>query len=185
MLAPAHAEEPASKRCHPTTQICFERAATIAGTSLPLIGIGLFTYWGFEVYNLAYFAAPDRTSPETALAPVPKRLVLHYLREFTVADFQKSGRTVISDNPKINQALVQSGLKQIDALYRPIAPGDRYELNFIPGVGTELAWNGQLLGTITGSQEEIDEFQRAYFGIWLSEYSIKESLREQAFGRRN
>ena len=160
------------------SEICFEPSTEISGAAVPLHGVGLFRYYGFKVYVAALYmhSTPERAA-EDALLPIKKQLVIHYLREFAPVDFQTSGREMIEDNPEINIADVEPGLKIIDQLYQSVKPGDRYAITFVPG-NTELALNGKVLGAIPG-----ETFQKAYFGIWLSEHSVKDSLRDALLGR--
>ena len=51
-----------------------------------------------------------------------------------------------------------------NSLYVDVAPGDRYALTYLPGVGTELSLNGRPLGVIEGS-----DFAAAIFSLWLGE----------------
>ncbi|MBK9111219.1 MAG: chalcone isomerase family protein [Nitrospira sp.] len=52
-------------------------------------------------------------------------------------------------------------------------PGDRYGLTYLPGVGTELALNGERKGIVEGA-----DFAAAYFAIWLGPDPINEALKE-------
>jgi hypothetical protein len=60
-----------------------------------------------------------------------------------------------------------------------VEPGDRYSLTYVPGVGTELARNGEPLGVVPGA-----EFSSALFAIWLGDEALDEPLREQLLARR-
>jgi hypothetical protein len=63
------------------------------------------------------------------------------------------------------------------ALYRDVKPGDRCSLTYLPGVGTWLTLNGQILGTVAGA-----EFAAAYFAIWFGQQPMDASLKRKLLG---
>ena len=62
-------------------------------------------------------------------------------------------------------------------MYVDVKPGDRYALTYVPGVGTELAFNGKPRGVIEGA-----DFAAAYFAIWLGPQPLDNSLKEKLLG---
>jgi hypothetical protein len=153
---------------------CFPSTSSFNEKTYPLVGTGLFRYWGFKVYGVALYADLENATRDKILKDVPKRFTLHYFRDFKIKDFQESQRIILDTNPTIDRQLLESKLQEMDKLYRAVVAGDEYSLTYIPGKGTELALNGEPLGTVAGS-----DFQAAYFGIWLSKNSIKEGLTKQ------
>lgn len=153
---------------------CFPSSANFNGKTYPLVGTGLFRYWGFKIYGVALYSEPENASRSKILESIPKRFVLHYFREFTPKDFQESQRVILKSSSPNSKEELEIKLQEMDKLYKGVVPGDEYALTYIPGIGTELALNGTPLGIVKG-----EEFQKAYFGIWLSENSIKESLTKQ------
>jgi hypothetical protein len=112
---------------------------------------------------------------DAALTDVPKRLELSYFWGIQGPDFGKVGDEVLARNIDPDTlAGLRPRLEQINALYETVAPGDRYALTYVPGIGTELALNGRSKGVIPGA-----DFAAAYFRIWLGEKSIDSSLRDQ------
>jgi hypothetical protein len=71
-------------------------------------------------------------------------------------------------------ARLRSSIDQLNELYTDVQPGDRYSLTYVPGVGTELALNGQPRGLIEGA-----EFSAALFAIWIGREPVDEPLRKQ------
>lgn len=157
---------------------CIPKSASFGGEVYPLSGSGLFRYWGFKVYVMGLYSRPEDATRATILNPVPKRLLLHYFRDFSIEDFQKSQRAILDWNPKVDRRELEEKLLEMDKLYLPVKPGDEYTVTYLPKVGTELAHNGKPLGIVTG-----EVFQKGYFGLWLSDHSIKDSLRNQILPR--
>jgi hypothetical protein len=63
------------------------------------------------------------------------------------------------------------------ALCRNVLPGDRYALTYVPGEGTRLSRNGEVLGSIPG-----DDFARAVFSIRLGVNPIDKAFRDRLLG---
>ena len=69
-------------------------------------------------------------------------------------------------------------LDRFGSMYRDVRPGDRYALNYVPGLGTELTLNGASLGRIPGA-----DFAAAVFAIWLGANPIDEDFKAELLGR--
>ena len=160
--------------------ICAEPVKTIAGQQVSLTGLQLFTYWGFELYTAALYlpqAAPR--SIEGALSDVPKSLLLIYRRKIRSDQIIKAGGHNLVKNPSNDMPALQERLDQLNAAYQTVQKGDRYELLYEPGRGTTLLFNDKPLVTLPGV-----DFQKAYFGIWLSDYPLNAKLRDGLLGKK-
>ena len=140
--------------------------------------VGLLRY---RVFIKAYVAAlylGDGPVEGNVLADVPKRLELSYFWSIAGKDFARAGDELLARNVDVTtlQAL-RSRVDRLNGWYRDVKPGDRYSLTYVPGVGTELALNGERLGVIDGA-----DFAAAYFGIWLGDDPIDTRLRDQLLG---
>jgi Chalcone isomerase-like len=148
--------------------------------TMPLQGVGLAKFLlTIKVYVGALYLGMGVT-PEAVLGDVPKRLELSYFRALKAGDFGQAANKVLSDN--VSQATIASlkpRIEQMHRLYEDVKPGDRYGLTYIPGVGTELALNGQRKGIVEGA-----DFAAVYFSIWLGPDPINEVLKEGLLNRR-
>ncbi len=161
--------------------VCFEPTLKVSGTALPIKGVGSLKYLMLELYTAALYAPPEATTIDMVLGNVPKSLVLHYHRMIKKEWMIKASRDRISKNPDNNPAALEERLRQLDNAYQKVEKGDRYELSYEPGVGTSLILNGKLQATIPG-----EDFQRAFFGIWLSRLPINKKLRDKLIaGQKN
>jgi hypothetical protein len=138
----------------------------------------------YKLFIKAYVAAlylGDGTVGGDALADVPKRLELNYFWSISGAEFGKASDQVLAQNVDAQTlAALRPRLDRINAWYRDVKPGDRYSLTYVPGVGTELALNGNRLGVVDGA-----DFAAAYFRIWLGDSPIDSRLRNQLLERAN
>jgi hypothetical protein len=156
----------------------FKREVRVNDATLALRGCGLLRYMIFIKAYVAAFYLPESVRSEDALTDVPKHLEIEYFHPIVAQDFAKATRASISQNTSL---MTYQGLRPkidaLNALYRDIAPGDRYALTYIPGQGTTLSWNGQPLGTVAGR-----EFAAALFGIWLGSNPLDRNLKDLLLG---
>ena len=146
---------------------CFERQVEVDGQSLSLRGIALFEYWLFDVYTGAFYAPKGVDTIEEALSEVPKYLVLHYHRSLERENFIENSEFMLDKNPNVSEKALEKQLKKLYSAYRSVGKGDRYSLSYTVERGTSLFLNSKEQIRIPGR-----EFQKAYFGIWLSKYSV-------------
>ena len=158
--------------------LCVPLGREIAGTRVELKGLEKFTYWGFDLYTAALYA-PQTAGPGDILADMPKSLVLHYSRKIRADQIIKAGDHNIRKNPENNMNTLGSRLENLNAAYTTVTKGDRYELLYEPGKGTTLLFNGTPQVVVPGS-----DFQKAYFGIWLSRYPLNAKLRDKLLGQK-
>jgi len=156
----------------------FKREVRLNDATLALRGYGLLRYMILIKAYVAAFYLPEGVRSEDALTDVPKLLEIEYFHPIIAQDFAKATSASISQNTSL---VTYQGLKpkidELNALYRDIAPGDRYALTYIPGRGTTLSWNGQPLGTVAGR-----EFAAALFGIWIGASPLDGDLKRLLLG---
>jgi hypothetical protein len=135
-----------------------------------LQGSGKFTWWGFHVYDAAFYRSNSLNSPEFALE-------LRYQKSFTgnaianrsVDEMKKIG---------IPDPQAQVWGKQLAAILPNVEPGQSLTAIYIPRQATTFYFDGKSLGQIADP-----EFPRAFFGIWLDPKTSAPKLREQLLGQ--
>ena len=145
------------------------------GTPLRLNGAGLLRYRVFIKGYAAALYLGEGVEPDQSLDDVPRRLEIEYLWSIPADAFARATVEQISrsvDAPTL--ARLRSSIDQLNELYTDVQPGDRYSLTYVPGLGTELALNGEARGLIQGA-----EFSAALFGIWIGLNPVDEGLRKQ------
>ncbi|HSA61768.1 MAG TPA: chalcone isomerase family protein [Nitrospiraceae bacterium] len=160
--------------------IAFSDSYRAGSITMPLRGVGLAKFLRtIKVYVGALYLQPG-VEPDMVLSDVPKRLELSYFRALKAGDFGQAADKVLADNvPPATIATLKPRIERMHRLYEDVKPGDRYGLTYLPGVGTELALNGQRKGIIEGA-----DFAAAYFAIWLGPDPINEALKEGLLNRR-
>lgn len=156
----------------------FVKTVDIQDRRLTLKGAGLLRYMVFIKAYAGALYLPDSAPPDPVLAPVAKRLELAYYHAIRSEDFAIATREKIRDNVDADQAQkLQDRIDRLAELYRDVKPGDRYALTYLPGEGTRLYLNGELLGSIPG-----DDFAGAVFSIWLGDHPIDDKFRDTLLG---
>ncbi|BCR04948.1 hypothetical protein DESUT3_20170 [Desulfuromonas versatilis] len=153
----------------------FEDWILVGGEPLQLKGVAVLT-WGivFDVYAGALYL-PGNETGRAWRGDIPKRLELAYFRSFAAEDFVTSSERLLRDQLSESEyAALAERLTVFNRLYRGVRAGDRYNLTYIPGVGTQLRLNNELLGGVEGH-----DFAQAYFGIWLGERPISSTFRDR------
>lgn len=151
----------------------------VDAVDLELQGTGLLRHRFFiKVYVAALYlkaGLEGAATPSSVLADVPRRMEIEYFWRIGAEDFAKITREGI--RASVDEATYTRLLPRIErmaGLYRDVEPGDRYSLTYLPGIGTELAWNGEPRGRIEGAG-----FSAALFSLWIGERALDESLRDQ------
>jgi hypothetical protein len=178
LLALVLAAAPARAPAREIEGVIFADRVELRGAPLLLSEVGLLrTRILVKAYVAALYLRPE-DSPARALEDVPKRLEIEYFWGIGAADFARATEQGIARN--VEAALLtrlRPYIERLNALYQDVEPGDRYALSYAPGVGTELALNGEVKGVIEGA-----DLAAALFAIWLGEDPIDASLRAQLLG---
>lgn len=154
--------------------IAFARQVEVHGTALTLRSLGLLRRFFIKGYAAALYLGGDATR-ESVLGDVPRRLELQYYVSIAREDFGQAAQTILErSHPQQELDALRGRVDAMAELFEDVSAGDRYSLTYLPGRGTELALNGEPLGTIPGS-----DFAAAYFGIWLGDDPIDTGLRDR------
>ena len=159
-------------------KVRFARTVEVSEQQLHLQGAGLLRVMVFIKAYAGAFYLPETVAAEQALSPVAKRLELEYYHPITSEDFAKATRVKIADNVSADELeMLAVRIEHLAAMYRDVQPGDRYALTYVPGQGTQLALNEEVIGSIPG-----DDFARAVFSMWLGVDPIDESFKDRLLG---
>ncbi len=142
----------------------FDRAIALEGESLALSGTGVARYRiVFTVYAAGLYLPAQTQADEVLDSDTPRVLEIEYFHDISAEDIIRAADTKLAQQlPTDARSRLQPLVDEFHALYQQVSDGDRYRMAYTPGKGTQLSFNGQPVGTITGG-----EFAAAYFGIWL------------------
>lgn len=139
----------------------------------------MLRFLGLRVYSAALYLDPD-TPSRRVLDDVPKALEIRYHRSISASQLVKAAENVVEDMPRAEVESVRAGLETMYAAFVDVDEGDRYRLVYEPGVGSTLELNGEPQVVVPGV-----DFQRVFFGIWLSEHALSPKLRDRLLGYRD
>lgn len=154
----------------------FPTQITLAEQPLALTGTGVARYRiVFTVYAAGLYL-PNGTERNAVLDPqTPRRLEIEYFHNISADDIILAANTKLEAQRTPEQlAELQPAIDAFHDLFQSVSDGDRYRMDYLPSIGTQLSFNGEPVGTVEGG-----EFAAAYFGIWLDESSpLSKSLRD-------
>lgn len=161
---------------------CFASRIELEGESLSLRGLSTFRYWGLRVYTGALYAPLAAKTRDSVRGEVRKKLILCYHRSLRPDQFREKSQEVLEETPGLDLKTLEPFLSTINNSYVAVQEGDRYAIIYYPSSSTmKLIFNERepALATIQSA-----EFARAYFGIWISEYSVGEDFTAEIFGEK-
>ncbi len=139
-------------------------------------GSGLYTWWGFDVYQASLWVEPGFDA--AALPRQRYALELHYRRDFKGRDIAQRSIAEMRRVGSFSEAQAQAWLQAMVAVFPDVSTGDRLTGVNLPGRGAQFYANGKPTGEIADP-----EFARLFFGIWLSEQTSAPGLRLALLGQ--
>ena len=159
--------------------VYFDNSVVINEKKTTLRGTGLLRYMIFIKAYVGAFYLRDNVLIQNALENVERRLVLHYFHAISAEDFADATTEMIEQNVSSDRfKVLQPQIRQLNNLYKDVEPGNEYTATYIPGIGTELALNGQALGVVPG-----EEYSAAFFSIWIGKNPLDNDFRNQLLGK--
>lgn len=162
----------------------FEDTAKLGDQTLVLNGAGLRTKVIVKVYAAGlYLPRKDATATGVLSQPGPKSVHAVMLRDLSGEDFADAMiKGFKANNSAADVAKFQSRLDELRALMLQVGSakkGSKLELNYIPGTGTRVLFNGEQKGRdIAG-----EDFYQAVLRIWLGSDPVDDSLKDGLLGK--
>ncbi len=151
------------------------------GTALQLNGAGVRYKAVFKVYTAALYLPKKANTPEEVMAmPGPKRINITMLREIDANELGKLFTRGVEDNTgrgelsKLVPSLYRMG--QVFAEQKKLLPGDTFELDWMPGVGTVLLVKGKPQGEPFPEAEFFNALLRIWLGPSPADWKLKDAL---------
>ncbi len=135
-----------------------------------LQGSGRLTWWGFNIYDAAFYRVGSLSSPEFALD-------MRYQKSFSGASIvnrtvEEMRRTGVPET----QAVLWG--KELNAFLPNVESGQTLTAFYSPKQGTIFFHDGKQIALIPGA-----EFSKAFFGIWLDPKTSAPKLRTELLGQ--
>lgn len=147
---------------------------------LVLNGAGVRSKFFVSVYvGALYLPGPRRDAVAVLDAIEPRRVAMHFVYdEVEARKLQAAWEEGFVDNQTPDAlATLRERLDRFKALFGDAVAGDVVWLDFVPGHGTSVAFNGLLAETIPG-----DDFNRALLAVWLGDEPADSGLKRGMLG---
>lgn len=158
------------------------QAATLAGVTLPdtavvngqtlvLNGIALRTktWFHIKVYVGGLYLPEKAHTTEAVLAQTgPDRIQMNMIYAASPGQFKDAWDEGFNDNNPTISTELRTKIEKFVGFFGKAKKGDVITLDYIPGQGTEMRWNGELKGTIEG-QDFHTALLNAFLGPKLPE----------------
>jgi len=150
-------------------------------TELQLNGAGVRSKFIFDIYvGALYLTKQANTVKDVINMPGPKRVHMHFLYDEVSKEKLVGGWNSGFENnlTEARQKKLTKQLQHFNSLFKTTKKGDVIDLDFKPGVGTEVWINNELQGKVAG-----DEFYPALLMVWLGEDPADGDLKQGMLGQ--
>ena len=165
-------------------------AGTLASVTLPetvhagnstlvLNGMGLRTKFMVKVYVAGLYLAQKSSDPQAILkADVPKRIVMHFVRDVSKNQIADGFTESFENNMPEAAKTLKPDIDRLFAALEAAKDGDEIVFTYLPGTGTSLAIAGKDKLTIAAPA-----FSEMLFSVWLGpkppNAALKKGILEQ------
>lgn len=159
----------------------FADTIVLGDTALRLNGLGLRAVAWLKGYIAAlYLAQPARTAQAAVAAGGPKRLSLRMLQEAPTTEFTKAiDKGVRRNTPAAEQAALAARVAQWRQAVLDIGrvrPGDTVDLDYLPGSGMTMRYNGAVRGPVIPGEDFFAAVLRIFLGERPADPRLKAGL---------
>ncbi|MCB9662612.1 MAG: chalcone isomerase family protein [Alphaproteobacteria bacterium] len=153
-------------------------SVTVGDTPLVLNGLGLREFLWIDIYvGGLYLPEKTKDAAKAMTADVPKRVVMEFI-------FRKVSRQRMVDTFRDGFAAqglsdtLKDRLAKLEAMMDgDVVAGDTVVLDYVPGTGLTVSFNGKAKGTIEGA-----DFMQAVLGIYIGDKPASEKLKAGMLG---
>lgn len=153
-------------------------------TTLVAKGKSFLSYFYVGVCSSVLYLPPDSTNDAVLRlgdnasndATTPVALEIHYHKPARAVDLRWATIKFIEENlpdKKISNLPpnMERQISQFNDLYRNVRSGDRYLLEYLPGIGLRLSLNDEKLGTVGADMQgaEQSELARIIYSVWFGD----------------
>ncbi len=154
----------------------------VGDRDLVLNGAGIRSMFFFDMYVAALYLTEKSNNGEAILSSgTEKRLALHMVRDVSSETLSRSfHRAIVRNLAPAELTALEPQIKQLDVLFAMMSEakkGDVLTMDYVPGKGTEIAFNDVTIGVIEGAA-----FNAALLRVWLGNSPVQEKLKKKLLG---
>ncbi len=152
-------------------------SAQVGGQTLVLNGMGLREKYFIDIYvGTLYLPARTKSAEEAIQADVPKRIVMSFIyKEVTADQMKETFAEGLAQLP--NKDALAPAFAKLSGMMATVHAGDVVTLDYVPGAGITVDFNGQTKGTIAGL-----DFMKAVWSIYLGPAPASAKLKAGMLG---
>lgn len=155
-----------------------EETTEMDGVPAPLVlnGAGVRSKFFVKVYVAGLYLQEKATDAIAVLdSPGPKRVRMHFVYD---GISEEKIRAAWTEGYEANHSVAalerfKDRIEKFNSFFPAIKAGDVVDVDYRPGVGTSVIFNGELKGTLPG-----EDFNRATLKIWLGEEPASSGLKK-------
>lgn len=154
--------------------------ATVANTPLVLNGVGLRVKFFFKIYVGGLYL-PQKSSDQAAIlaGTGPDRILMHMVYDgVSKGQFADAWHDDFKANNPADYNKLHSQIEQFISWFGDAKKDDVITMDYLPGTGTQVSWNGALRGTIPG-----EAFHQALLNVFLGPRPPTKSLKAGMLGQ--
>lgn len=154
--------------------------ATVANTPLVLNGAGVRSKFIFKIYVGALYLPQKSSDPAAVVAHAgPDRILMHMIYDgVSKSQFSDAWYDDFLANNRDSYAALHDQIVQFVSWFSDSKKGDVITIDYVPGTGTQLSWNGELRGTIPG-----EAFHKALLNVYMGPNPPTSSLKDGMLGK--
>lgn len=153
--------------------------ASVASTPLVLNGIGLRKKFFIKIYVGALYL-PAKTGDAGAIVTGtgPDRVLMHMIYEVSKDQFADAWHDDFKANNPGDYDKLHDQIEQFITWFGDSKKDDVVVMDYVPGTGTQVSWNGELRGTIPG-----EAFHHALLNVFLGSNPPTDDLKNGMLGK--
>ncbi|MGE5624494.1 MAG: chalcone isomerase family protein [Bacillota bacterium] len=156
-------------------------SAQVANTNLVLNGVGLRTYsiFGVKIYIGALYLPAKTGDPAAVVAHEgPDRVLMRMIHSVSKGQFADAWHDDFKNNNPQSYDAIKDQVEQFIGFFADSKEGDVITMDYIPGQGTQVSWNGAARGTIPG-----EDFHKAFLNIYMGPKPPTDDLKAGMLGK--
>lgn len=154
--------------------------ATVANTPLVLNGAGIRVKFFFKIYAGGLYLPQKSSDPAAIVAHAgPDRILMHMIYDGVSHDqFADAWHDDFKANNPDDYAKLHDQIEQFIAWFHDSKKDDVILMDYLPGTGTQVSWNGEVVGTIPG-----EAFHHALLNVYMGPKPPTSALKDGMLGK--
>lgn len=155
-------------------------SASVANTPLVLNGAGVRSKFIFKVYAGGLYLPQKSSDPAAIVAHAgPDRILMHMIYDgVSRSQFSDAWYDGFLSNNKDTYAALHDQIEQFVSWFGDSKKDDVITMDYVPDTGTQVFWNGKLLGTIPG-----EAFHKALLNVYMGPNPPTDALKDGMLGK--